>query len=219
MAPQSNGIMYIGFVGAQGDLGYLNAMEIQGASGVSSNSPPPTNGTSVVSSPSTSGASVPWITYEAENMTNTGTVLGPTYAPNLVSSEASGRECVQLNATGQYVQFTAISNANAIVVRYSVPDTTNGVGADYTLSLYTNGVLGVTNGAFAAKLPMTSRYSWLYGDYPWTNLSSAGLPRNFFDEVRCRSTPATPPPTMLSTWLIWSMCLLRSANRPGRFPS
>ncbi len=184
MAPQSNGIMYIGFVGAQGDLGYLNAMEIQGASGVSSNSPPPTNGTSVVSSPSTSGASVPWITYEAENMTNTGTVLGPTYAPNLVSSEASGRECVQLNATGQYVQFTAISNANAIVVRYSVPDTTNGVGADYTLSLYTNGVLGVTNGAFAAKLPMTSRYSWLYGDYPWTNLSSAGLPRNFFDEVR-----------------------------------
>jgi hypothetical protein len=124
-----------------------------------------------------SGATVPWITYEAENMTTTGTILGPSYAPNVVSSEASGRQCVQLNATGQYVQFTAQSNANAIVVRYSVPDTTDGVGADYTLSLYTNGV-------FAAKLPVTSEYSWLYGAYPFTNNPGSGSPRNFFDEVR-----------------------------------
>ena len=124
-----------------------------------------------------SGATVPWITYEAEDMTNTGTILGPQYTPNVVASESSGRRCVRLNATGQYVQFTAQSNANAIVVRYSVPDTTNGVGTDYTLSLYTNGV-------FAAKLPVTSKYSWLYGAYSFTNNPSSGSPRNFFDEVR-----------------------------------
>src|SRR5712671_6505652 len=99
------------------------------------------------------GATVPWTTYEAENMTNTGTILGPSYAGNNVASESSGRQCVQLNATGPYVQFTAQSNANAIVVRYSVPDTANGVGTNYTLSLYTNGI-------FAAKLPVTSMYSW-----------------------------------------------------------
>src|SRR5579862_154942 len=28
------------------------------------------------------GANVPWITYEAENMTNTGVILGPSYAGN-----------------------------------------------------------------------------------------------------------------------------------------
>lgn len=123
------------------------------------------------------GATVPWTTYEAENMINTGTILGPTYTTNLVSTEASGRQCVRLGATGQYVQFAAQSNANAIVVRYSVPDTADGVGADYTLSLYTNGV-------FAAKLPVTSKYSWLYGAYPFTNNPNAGSPRNFFDEVR-----------------------------------
>src|SRR6266404_2228035 len=83
-----------------------------------------------------SGATVPWTTYEAENMTNTGTILGPSYAGNNVASESSGRQCVRLSANGQYVQFTAVSNANSIVVRYSVPDTADGVGADYTIGLY-----------------------------------------------------------------------------------
>jgi hypothetical protein len=123
------------------------------------------------------GAAVPWTTYEAEDMGTTGTLLGPQYGPHLIASEASGRKCVRLSAVGDYVQFTAASNANAIVVRYSVLDTTDGSGTNYTLSLY-------TNGSFAAKLPLTSRYSWLYGAYPFTNNPGAGLPRNFYDEVR-----------------------------------
>jgi hypothetical protein len=123
------------------------------------------------------GAAVPWTTYEAEDMVTTGTLLGPQYAPHLVASEASGRKCVRLNAVGDYVQFTAASNANAIVVRYSVPDTPDGSGTNYTLSLY-------TNGSFAAKVTLTSRYSWLYGTYPFTNNPAAGLARNFYDEVR-----------------------------------
>jgi hypothetical protein len=177
VSPQANGTIYVGFVGAQGDLGYLNALEVQATS---------TNSSSASNSaPTSAGATVPWITYEAENMTNNGTILGPTYGPNIVSSEASGRQCVQLSATNQFIQFTAQTNANAIVVRYSVPDTANGVGTNYTLSLYTNGI-------FAAELPMTSMYSWLYGSYPWTNLPSAGSPRNFFDEVRTNGWTITP---------------------------
>src|SRR5882724_426516 len=131
------------------------------------------------------GATVPWTTYEAENMTNTGTILGPLYGGNNVASESSGRRCVQLSTNGAFVQFTAQTNANAIVVRYSVPDTANGVGTNYTLSLYTNGV-------FAAKLPMTSVYSWLYGSYSFNNTPSSGSPRNFFDEVRTNGWNITP---------------------------
>jgi hypothetical protein len=123
------------------------------------------------------GAAVPWTTYEAEDMATTGTLLGPQYAPHLVASEASGRKCVRLNAVGDYLQFTAASSANAIVVRYSVPDTSDGSGTNYTLSLY-------TNGSYATKLPLNSRYSWLYGAYPFTNNPTAGLPRNFYDDVR-----------------------------------
>ena len=69
-----------------------------------------------------SGAAVPWTTYEAEDMATTGTILGPQYGPNVVASEPSGRKCVQLSATGQYVQFIAQAPATALVVRYSVPD-------------------------------------------------------------------------------------------------
>ncbi len=124
------------------------------------------------------GATVPWTTYEAENMlVSGGTVMGPQYDPIRIPTEASGRMFVQLNGNGQYVQFTNQSAATALVARYCVPDTGDGVGADYTLSLYTNGV-------FAAKLPMTSKYSWLYGNYPFTNNPTYGSARNFFDEVR-----------------------------------
>jgi hypothetical protein len=124
------------------------------------------------------GAAAPWTTYEAEDMlVGGGKVLGPQYNPTNIPTEASGRKCVQLNGTGQYLQFTNQSSANALVVRYCVPDTADGVGANYTLSLY-------TNGALAARLPLTSKYSWLYGNYPFTNNPAAGSARNFFDEVR-----------------------------------
>jgi hypothetical protein len=131
------------------------------------------------------GASVPWTTYEAEDMANNGSIWGPQYAPNVVASESSGRKCVALYATGQYVEFAAQAAANAIVVRYSLPDTTNGLGMDSTLSLY-------TNGAFVQELPVTSKYSWLYGSYPWVNTPSAGSPRNFYDEVRLNGLSLTP---------------------------
>ena len=166
VSPQNNGVMYIGFVGEQGNLGYLNAMEIQVVPAVISNS-----------ASAARGATVPWTTYEAENMTNNGTLLGPSYTGNNVASEASGRQCVRLSSNGAFVQFIAVSNANAIVVRYSVPDTSNGVGADYTISLY-------TNDAFYCRLPVTSKYSWLYGAYPFANTTNSGSPRNFYDEVR-----------------------------------
>src|SRR5258708_4053451 len=124
------------------------------------------------------GATVPWTTYEAENMTvSGGTILGPSYAQNVVESESSGRKCVKLNATGQYIQFTNAATASSLVVRYSVPDTSDGVGADYSISLY-------KNGSFIGKLPVTSNYWWRYGNYPFSNTPGDGSPRNFYDEVR-----------------------------------
>lgn len=129
---------------------------------------------------------MPWTTYEAEDvLISGGTVMGPQYNPNRIPAEASGRKCVQLNGTGQYIQFTNQSTATALVVRYCVPDTGAGGGADYTLSLYTNGVL-------AAELPVTSKYSWLYGNYPFSNNPTTGFARNFFDEVRINGLALSP---------------------------
>jgi len=123
------------------------------------------------------GAAVPWTTYEAEAMAGTGTKLGPQYEPGRIESEASGQQCVALTAPGQYLEFTAREAANAIVVRYSLRDAEQGGGIDALLDLYQNGRL-------VAKLPLTSRYSHLYGAYPFTNDPKDGHPRNFFDEAR-----------------------------------
>ena len=125
------------------------------------------------------GADMPWTTYEAEDMKTTGTVLGPKYSPYLVETESSGQKCVKLVAAGEYVEFTAQSPANAMVVRYSLPDAQGGGGINSTLSLY-------QNGKFVKKFPITSSYSWLYGKYPFTNDPKAGKPRNFYNEFRLK---------------------------------
>ena len=125
------------------------------------------------------GAEIPWTTYEAENMKTTGVVRGPRYDPCLVETESSGQKCVKLAVPGEYVEFTAEAPANAIVVRYSLPDSADGGGINSSLSLYQNGKL-------VHNLPVTSRYSWLYGKYPFTNDPKAGKPRDFYDEVRLK---------------------------------
>lgn len=125
------------------------------------------------------GAETPWTTYEAEDTRTTGAVLGPKYDPWLVETESSGQRCVKLAVAGQYVEFTAKAAANALVVRYCLPDAPAGGGLDAALSLH-------VDGQPVRKLPLTSRYSWLYGAYPFTNDPKAGKPRNFYDEARAK---------------------------------
>lgn len=142
-------------------------------------------GASLCSARAVSGADAPWTTYEAEDMTTTGKVDGPRYDPYTVEAESSGRKCVWLEVAGQFVEFKARSAANAIVVRYSLPDSPNGTGLDSTLGLS-------LNGKPVRTIPVTSRYSYRYGRYPFTNDPKAGRTRHFFDEVAVRSLSIHP---------------------------
>src|SRR6195952_5540153 len=81
------------------------------------------------------GADLPWTTYEAESMKTTGVVLGPKYAPHELETEASGQKCVRLTTAGAFVEFTAQANANALVVRFNLPDSADGNGTTASLSL------------------------------------------------------------------------------------
>jgi hypothetical protein len=120
----------------------------------------------------TIGAQIPWMTYEAESAKTNATILGPDYTGQTAVREASGRHCVQLSSTFDYVEFTAVADAQGMVIRYNLPNSPDGTGIDATLSLY-------INGKFKSKLPMTSQYSYLYGKYPFTNQPSDGTPRHF----------------------------------------
>lgn len=125
------------------------------------------------------GADVTWTTYEAEAMKSTGEILGPRYDPHRVETEASGQRCVKLANAGEFLEFTADADANAMVVRYSLPDAIAGGGVESALSI-------LVNGRSVRTLTLTSRYSWLYGKYPFSNRPEEGKPRNFYDEVRLK---------------------------------
>jgi hypothetical protein len=167
-----------------------------------------------------SGASVPWITYYSTEMSTNGTRMGPGYQPFTVEAESAQRSCIKLSETGQYAEFTACQWANALVVRYSIPDTATGGGFDSTISLYKNGV-------FVQKLAVTSKYSWLYGFYSWTNNPADGHPRNFYDEVRLLGLNVAPNDKITlqkdasdtSPYYIVTLVDLEQVPSPGTMPA
>jgi len=113
------------------------------------------------------GADLGFQEQEAENVRHTGTVIGPDRTAYTLAAEASGRSAVQL-ARGQYVEFTLPAAANAITVRYSIPDAPNGGGITAPLKVK------IEHGP-NRTMTLTSQYSWLYNQYPFTNDPNAGL--------------------------------------------
>ena len=137
------------------------------------------------------GAALPYTTYEAEAAQTNGEVLekNTTYSET-IQSEASGRQAVKLDETGEYVEFTLTEPANSLVLRYSMPDSADGTGIDATLSLYVNGTK-------KEDLELTSKYAWLYGGYPFNNNVSNGKPHRYFDEIRRLYDETLPAGTVI----------------------
>jgi hypothetical protein len=128
----------------------------------------------------TRGATLPYTTYEAEAGQTNGSVLaaGRTYTTE--QAESSGRRAVKLTGTGQYVQVTLTKPANAITVRAGIPD-----GSTAPLAVYANGTK-------VADLSLTSKYTWMYGVYPFSEGPGGVNPHRFFDDSRV-ILPATYP--------------------------
>jgi hypothetical protein len=123
------------------------------------------------------GATVPFVEQEAESVAHNGSRIGPTRFYGTLPSEASGREAVTLDAVGEYVEFTLTEPANAVTFRYSIPDTANGSGRDAGIDLRANGSL-------VKAVPVTSKYGWYYGGYPFNNNPGDTNPHHFYDEAR-----------------------------------
>src|SRR3954469_9352856 len=123
------------------------------------------------------GATVPFTEIEAEDAATNGSVIGPDRVYTHLPSEASGRRAVTLSGAGKYVEFTVPKAANAMSVRYSVPDSSNGTGLTTPVDL-------LVNGSKLKELSFTSKYSWYYGGYPFSNNPGEGNPHHFYDETR-----------------------------------
>ncbi len=125
------------------------------------------------------GAELPWTTYEAEAMATNGTPIGPGYQPHTIETESSHQRALRLERAGDFAEFTAAASANAIVLRFSVPDAPQGGGLETVLSVR-------INGAEVRTVILSSRNAWLYGVYPFSNDPAQAKPRNFYDEARVR---------------------------------
>jgi hypothetical protein len=136
------------------------------------------------------GAAVGFAEQEAENAPNDGTVIGPDRAAYTLPAEASGRSAVKL-APGRHVEFTLPSAANAVTVRYSIPDAPGGGGITAPLDV-------AVNGRHRATMTLTSQYAWLYNQYPFSNDPNAGLlhPDWWITECSCVPADTTPAPTI-----------------------
>ncbi|MFY1597560.1 discoidin domain-containing protein [Micromonospora sp. WMMD737] len=136
------------------------------------------------------GATVPFVEQEAEEVAHTGTRIGPDRRYGTLPSEASGREAVTLDAVGEYVEFTLTAPANAVTFRYSLPDNAAGTGRDASIDLRANGTL-------VKAVPVTSRYGWYYGGYPFNNNPGDTNPHHFYDETRAMFGTTYPAGTKI----------------------
>jgi hypothetical protein len=142
------------------------------------------------------GAAVDFVEQEAENAATDGTIIGPDTAAYTLAAEASGRMAVKLDRPGQYVEFTLTAAANAVTIRYSIPDAPGGGGIEAPITL-------TVNARDPRSITLTSRYSWFYGLYPFTNdpdfepepgdwkpepdpVGKPFRPNHFYDELRVR---------------------------------
>ncbi|GIJ79170.1 Pectate lyase superfamily protein [Micromonospora phaseoli] len=136
------------------------------------------------------GAKVAFLEQEAENALTNGEVIGPDRTAYTLPSEASGRRAVKL-LPGQHVEFVLPAAANAITVRYSIPDAPTGGGITAPLDV-------AANGKRLRTMTLTSQYAWLYNQYPFTNDPNADLlhPDWWITECSCVPAETTPYPSI-----------------------
>ncbi|MDB5471617.1 MAG: mycodextranase [Caulobacter sp.] len=123
------------------------------------------------------GAAAAFTEYEAENAGFRGELLGYHRRFGTPAAEASGRRAVRLTAVGDYVEIVLAKPANAVTLRYALPDSASGKGLDSDIALY-------ADGRRLGALALTSRYSWYYGRYPFTNRPADGGGHHIYDEAR-----------------------------------
>ncbi|MDE3132460.1 MAG: discoidin domain-containing protein [Acidobacteriota bacterium] len=132
------------------------------------------------------GADVPFTEYAAVGAATNGTMIAPSYNLYTLPAEAVGRTAVTLSGSGEYVEFTLARPANAVDLRYSIPDSADGAGLTTPLNVSVDGHPSGT-------LTLTSKYSWFYGSYPFTNNPADQHGHHMYDDVRTmfgRTLPA-----------------------------
>ena len=141
------------------------------------------------------GAQLGIVEQEAENADTNGTVLPFDTSAYTLSGEASGRQAVKL-LPGRYVAFTLTQRANAVTIRYAIPDGPNGGGIDAPLTVSVDHAS--SKNTHPQEVTLTSKYSYLYNEYPFTNDPNTGLLHPDWWATECGCVPGTTTPPWLT---------------------
>jgi hypothetical protein len=122
-------------------------------------------------------AALPFREYEAEQLSTTGSLLGPDQRFGTIAAEASGRKAVRLDNDAQSIELTLDAPAQGITIRYAIADSLSGTGLSAGVQLW-------ADDRRLATVPLTSRFSWYYGKYPFSHRPAGLNAHHFWDEVR-----------------------------------
>lgn len=111
---------------------------------------------------------------EAESCETNGKIIADERAYFTPGSEASGKSYVRLDQAGQTLSFKTEVDSDSLIIRGSVPDSSTGGGEEHPLILKI--------GENTQTIQLSSKLSWVYGDFPWTNDPADGRPHNYFDD-------------------------------------
>ena len=108
------------------------------------------------------GATMPYTRYDSTVATVGGgasLVSSKDFSKDNLASQASEQSYINLPSNGSYAEWTMSTTGNGITMRYTLPDTADGMGQDGSLDVYVNGVKVKT-------VDLTSYYMWQYFQYP-----------------------------------------------------
>ena len=121
------------------------------------------------------GAKMPYTTHEAENATiENGATIQQSTDMESTAVEATSQTYVELPKKGAAVTFNVTEPANALNVRYTIPD-----GASGQLDVQ-------VNGSSVGNLDLSSHSAWQYlkGDHEYDQVVDGSSARFRFDETR-----------------------------------
>ena len=125
------------------------------------------------------GATMPYTRYESEDGSwGGGAILRQSLDFNVLNtaSEASNQKYVALPTNGSYVEWIVKESAKGVTMRFTMPDSSDGMGLNGSLDFFVNGQKVKT-------IQLSSYWSWQYFNGDWPMDTPGGEPRFRFDEV------------------------------------
>jgi hypothetical protein len=132
------------------------------------------------------GAKMPYIRYRSEEAKlgeGATLITSPDHSQENIASQGANQSYIQLPKSGSYAEWTMHSVGNGITMRFTMPDSSDGMGEKGSLDIYVNEIKKQT-------VNLTSYYMWQY--FPSGNPSDSpgGAPNFAFDEVHFMINPA-----------------------------